>query len=245
MKLHNFLILAVALAILGNGCINYSSKTTEVNDPGFDTAAMETENDRDPYGKAEKAFNDLDVEPSGKLDPNQSEYSMADRLSWYEKLQWSKECEADYRLSSDKEAGGLAFYKINDQTYLLRANCYLAAYQKGMIFMLVSVNGKNISGGQLEEQIYDPQTKTVKINTENDGQFLGFDSFDTKNKTLTIYTKGRGIGDCGSRDTYRLKNTDLELIKTVAMSCEDADAFHLKNPNAEEMPTWPVIYEKK
>ncbi len=245
MKLTNLLIAASALAILGNGCVNYSTKTTEVNDPGFDTVAMETENDRDPYGKAEKAFNDLDVESSGILNPNQSEYSMADRLAWYEKLQWSKECESDFRLASDQEQGGLAFYAVQDTQYLVRIDCYLAAYQKGMIFMLVTVDGQNISGGQLEKQMYNPETKTVAVSAENDDQFLGLDSFDITTKLLTIYSKGRGIGDCGSRDTYRLKNTDLELIKVAAMSCENADEFHLKNPDAEEMPPWPIIYEKK
>lgn len=245
MKLKNFLILILTIAFLGNGCSKFTNNNNPVKDPGFDSSAMETNNERDPIGKAEKAFNDLDVEPSGVLNPNQDKYSMADRLTWYQKLNWSKECEADFRLSSDSETGGLAFYKINDQTYLFRADCYLAAYQKGMIFMLVTVDGTHISGGQLEEQVYDPQTKTVRINTENDGQFLGFDSFDAKNKTVTVYTKGRGVGDCGSRRTYRLKNTDLELIKELAMSCEDADEFHLKNPDANEIPAWPVIYEKK
>lgn len=245
MKLTNLLIAVSALAILGNGCLNYSPKTTEVNDPGFDTATMEAEINHDPYGKAEKAFNDLDVEPSGILNPNQSGYSMADRLTWYEKLQWSKECESDFRLASDHEQGGLAFYKISDKQYLTRVDCYLAAYQKGMIFMLVTIDGQNISGGQLEKQIYNSETKTVAISTENDGQFLGLDSFDVTTKLLTIYTKARGVGDCGSRTTYAVQSDALVLIKEEYQSCEDADEFHLKNPDAEEMPEWPIIYEKK
>lgn len=242
MQNKHWSVLVLTLAFLGAGCTTspQNLKNTKVNDE----SVVE---DLESYDKAEVAFDEVaeTIEPSGNLNPTQKSYSIEDRLTWYQTLNWSKECEADYRLSSDKEDGGLAFYKIIDQTYVLRADCYVAAYQKGMIFMLVSVNGEKISGGQLEEQVYDPQTKTVKINTENDGQFLGLDSFDVKNKTLTIYTKGRGVGDCGSRSTYRLKNTDLELIKVAAMSCEAADEFHLKNPDAEEMPIWPVIYEKK
>lgn len=242
MKHKHWFFVAAALVFLGNGCETPPPQTTTV----VNDSPVEVEND-DPYGKAEAAFDEVaeTIEPSGQLDFSQQTYSIEDRLSWYEKLNWPKACEAEYRLSSNREDGGLAFYKISDQTYVMRVDCYLAAYQKGMVFMLVNTDGKNISGAQLEEQVYNPTTKTVMVNTDNEGQFLGFDSFDVKTKTLSIFTKSRGVGDCGSRNTYRLKNTDLELIKVASLSCEAADEFHLKNPEAEEMPAWPVIYEKK
>lgn len=242
MQNKHWSVLVLTLAFLGAGCTMPPQNTqdTKVNNGSI----LEEQVSRE---EADAAFDEVaeTIKPSENLSPVQESYSIEDRLAWYEKLNWSKECEADFRLSSDKEDGGLAFYKITDQTYVLRADCYAGAYQKSMIFALATVDGEKISGGQLEEQVYDPQTKTVKVNTENDGQFSGLDSFDAKNKTLTIYAKDRGVGDCGSRSTYRLKNYDLELIKVATMSCEAADEFHLKNPDAEDMPAWPVIYEKK
>lgn len=237
MNLKKITLFISALALLGNGCTKISNPTVEINDletdytTGTDYALQAN---RDPYGKAETAFNEVakTIKPSGKLDPTQKEFSMNDRLTWYEKVQWPKDCEAEYRLSNDREDGGLAFYKVGEKEYVMRVDCYLAAYQKNMLFANVTVDDKNISG-------------KILLNNENYGQYSGFDSFDPANQTLTIYYKARGVGDCGSRDTFSLANGDLELIKTAAFSCEESDAYYLKNPNAETMPEWPVVYEKK
>ncbi len=225
---HSKIFLLLSTVLLLTGCGHFTQ-----------TSLQEQDSVRDP---------EEDVVASGVLDPNQTTYSLADRASWYEKLNWPKSCEEDFSFSNTgdlTDPAGIAFYNTDSDEYLLRVDCSLGAYQKSMVFMLVNINGKNISGGQLEQQVYNPETKTVEISDAEDGQFIGFDSFDSKTKLLTIYTKDRGVGDCGSHSTYRLKNTDLELIKEAYLSCEDADAFHLKNPNTETMPEWPVIFEKK
>lgn len=221
MKLKNFLILVLAVTFLGNGCAKISNQDGTIN-------------------KTVKTSI-----PSGKLDPQQLEYTMADRQTWYYALGWTKNCEEDFNASVNED-GGLAFYPLGNEHYLLRVNCYLAAYQKGMVFYDVSTANHQISAKPLDLKTYNPQTKQLEslIDPETN-EISGYDLFDEKNKKLSVHYKMRGVGDCGSSHEYMFDSDELVLVRLVAQSCEDADEWHLKNPNADTMPEWPVIYEKK
>lgn len=265
MKPTKFLLLPLVLALLGFGCAHeYGTKETSqppvntvpqteqtvqqkiVTAPSSSTAKLIKKTPPISNKKEDVVLKELDVEPSGVLNLNQGEYSMADRLSWYETLQWPRDCEADYRLTSDQERGDLAFYKITDNQYLLRITCYLGAYQQGMLFMRVYDDRSDFFGTIIDLKTYDPIKKRL-VYFDNDGthQVLGFEKFDDTNKTLNLYTKSRGIGDCGSYHNYQITATDATLIKMTAQDCEVADAWHLEHPDDINMPPWPVIYEKK
>lgn len=177
-------------------------------------------------------------------------FTREDRAELYESLKWSPDCEEEFAEYSQISDGGLAFYPIDSETYLLRATCDVYAYQSTMIFALVkpATTWSQVTGSLQTLYDFNPETKSLEpiyvADTKNP-IVLGFDSFDPETKKLTIFTKDRGVGDCGSRTTYAVQSDALVLIKEEYQSCEDADEFHLKNPNAEEMPEWPVIYEKK
>ncbi len=260
MEFKKLLILTSVLALLGNGCAKISNQTAEINDPGTDFATG-TEDytitaNRDPYGKAERAYNRVaeNVKPSGQLNPTQKKYTMADRLSWYQKLNWPKDCEADFRLTVDSDdngigiKGGLNFYNIADKQYLVHISCATGGNTgEGMLFYLVTVDGQNISGKILQNQKYNFNTKTVEISNENNGVFWGNHDFDPTNKILSIYQNYGYIGNCGSHTEYKIVNDELEIIKFAERSCEEVEAWALKHPNGstEEPSPYPVIYEKK
>lgn len=52
----------------------------------------------------------------------------------------------------------------------------------------------------------------------------GVTSFDPRKKLLTIFSKSRGPGDCGSLAEYRLTDRELELETFRYRDCGDSDS---------------------
>lgn len=230
MKFNRFLFLPLSIALLGFGCANeYGTKESSQPPVESSTTTLEIKN-----GSSEK------------LDPTQSEYTIVDRSNWYQTLHWPESCEDDFRSSYDPETGDLAFYPITDNQYLLRVTCSISAYQESMVFIRVRNNNSVFSGEIVDLKTYDPIKKQL-IDFDNEGthQVAGFEKFNNTNKTLKLYTKARGLGDCGSYHDYQITATDTILIKMTAQDCEVADAWHLKHPDDINLPPWPTIYEKK
>lgn len=225
MKLKNLIIVITALAFLGNGCIrpiDTNKKTTE------QTASRE------------ESFN--------KLNFYQESYSKEDREKW-RSLGWPEACEREFQEFGMTDDGGLRVYPLENERYILSVTCNTYAYQSSLIFMLLHVNPQEggVTGTTQTLDYFNPITKKLApIQDEETGApvVLGFDHFDVKTKTLTIFTKSRGVGDCGSRGTYQVIDNKITLVKYEAQSCEDADKKALENPNGE-LTDWPVIYERK
>lgn len=132
----------------------------------------------------------------------------------------------------------------------MRVICGAYAYQNTMLFYHVTMSASETPVTRLlSVPTYDVEqkkitTRTYEYEDDIEGSVLGLDSFDNENKTITIFTKDRGVGDCGTRETFSM-GKELTLTKVLYQSCEEADAWHLKNPEAESIPEWPVVYEKK
>ena len=226
MKLKNLVILTSALALLGNGCLRTPTLVKDISP--------------EKTSSTESGFN--------KLNFYQESYSAEDRANWYG-LGWPAACEQEFQEFGMTEDGGLRVYELTNNQYILSITCSNYAYQSNLVFMLVQTNSQlgSVTGTVQTLQAYNPFTKKLEpiLNEDNLAPIvLGLDYFDAKNKTLAIFTKSRGSGDCGSRGTYKVIDNKITLIKYEAQSCEDADKKAVANPDGE-LTDWPVLYEKK
>lgn len=177
------------------------------------------------------------------------EFTNKDREEWRKIAKWPEQCEEDFAIGSDEGMGGLALFTYAPNESILRVTCGVYAYQLNMLFFHVTAKGAEKIIRPLSLSTYDIEHKKVvarEYEYEDDiaGSVLGFDTFNPKEKNLTIFLKDRGLGDCGTRETFAV-GPELTLQKVEYMSCEDADEFHLQNPDATEMAPWPVVYEQK
>lgn len=106
-------------------------------------------------------------------------------------------------------------YPVGEGKYLVKLSCFLAAYQEGFEFWLYE---KTAGGVDVQ-----PLTLT-RFNAANGGKpnpdeirtLGGTTSYDTANKAVTIFTKFRGVGDCGSLARYKFENNSLDLVSYKA-----------------------------
>jgi hypothetical protein len=102
-------------------------------------------------------------------------------------------------------------YQVNNQTYLVVVQCFLAAYQGNYEFFLYSPNAKGNQAKRLTitEFTENPKGKPNRVERPSIG---GLPTFDPKQRILTVQTKYRGVGDCGATGRYRLENNALKLL---------------------------------
>lgn len=114
--------------------------------------------------------------------------------------------EQDKDLSSDSAK----VYQLSEQEYLGEIICFLGAYQPNYQYFFVLVNDS-----------YDIQIKPIFFTTfkaknkdlqlTNTRTLTGITNFELETKSLTIETKGRGLGDCGSFAIYQWENNNFNL----------------------------------
>lgn len=106
-------------------------------------------------------------------------------------------------------------YKLNNQTYFVMIQCFLGAYQGGYEFFLYSPTAKRNAVRPLSLTAFE-QTETGQIKKIETFEVGGLPTYDPKQRTLTVQSKYRGVGDCGAIGRYRLENNTLKLINFKA-----------------------------
>jgi hypothetical protein len=124
-------------------------------------------------------------------------------------------------------------FALDAETYLVHLQCSLAAYQASFEFLTYQ---KTASGGE-----FKPMTLTVfnenpsgKPTQENVRTVGGMPTYDPATRSLTIFSKFRGVGDCGSLANYQLKDGEFQLVKYQAKFACDG--------NAIDPETYPQIF---
>jgi len=102
-------------------------------------------------------------------------------------------------------------YKVDNQTYFVMVQCFLAAYQGNYEFFLYSPKASsNVTKPLTVTQFTQNQSGQVeKVESTNVG---GLPTFDQQQRILNLRTKFRGAGDCGSIARYRLDRDALKLL---------------------------------
>ena len=165
-----------------------------------------------------------------------TELTIADREAWRTVLQWPAELEAQWQKSrTDKksEASGLSFYALGQGNYLVAIEVHESAYQPRYVFMYYSDSGrsKTVPRRLLKLKTYerdddDAGTVSMKLATEVEGIV----SFDNAQKQLVLYTKGRGIADCGALVRYRILPNRTIPAEARAHGCYDDYSLGVTDP---------------
>jgi uncharacterized protein len=151
--------------------------------------------------------------------PGKSPSTAKDREAWYAILKWPAECEESFRdISKDTAGSGLKFYPLSARKYLVEVLCDRAAYQEVFVFMLY--DEETSSAKLLKLKQYDLNSDGSATVTE-ESEVAGMTEFNEKNKTLKIFAKARGLGDCGSLVTYGFDSGAATVVEARAQACSD------------------------
>lgn len=137
--------------------------------------------------------------------------SLADRQRWYLAARWPKDCEDSYAaVGYSPDFGGLTFYELSPGTYLLQVTCYLGAYQGESVFLIVKRDSAQPDARLVNLQVYSAEDNNIAhLTSRHETSVMGVPSFDDKTKTLTIFNKSRGIGDCGIITVYDFSGASI------------------------------------
>jgi hypothetical protein len=123
-------------------------------------------------------------------------------------------------------------YELGQNRKLVIVMCYLAAYQGSYALALYDANTKEVR--QLDLEVFIPQDDQF-LKSKNSG-FGGLYDFDPKTKLLTIFSKARGLSDCGTYSIHKFERDRFVLQEYRAkLDCDG---------NAIDPPKYPLIYPK-
>jgi hypothetical protein len=146
----------------------------------------------------------------------------ADREAWREVLKWPDEYEERWRRTgegSSRDDSGLTFYRLGRDKYLVEINIYPGWYQPGYIFMLYDESGPATKPSRLLRFKHYERDEDGRVSTYYDAEMLGFFTFDDRRKTLEVFSKSRGPGDCGSVVRYKFVGRRSVPVEARAQPC--------------------------
>lgn len=159
-----------------------------------------------------------------------------------QRLNWPAECEADFlevykspdmggmtpAIGDGSDGHGVELHALEGSLKLAVVQCGTAAYQVPFVVLLfdekVAGSGKLLSFKQ-----YDRET-SGKVTVMESPDLAGWAEFSAKDKTLSVMTKARGIGDCGSYVTYAFKDGRSVVVEARAQACYDNEKKWVTEP---------------
>lgn len=106
-------------------------------------------------------------------------------------------------------------YRVGENTYLVHFACGSSAYQTLQEYYLYekTTDEPVITSLPITYVYIDLQGDLVE---ETERMMAGFSNFDPSTQTIDIFTKGRGLGDCGSLGFYQLVGSELKIQRFLA-----------------------------
>ncbi len=175
-----------------------------------------------------------DVQPTTvSTTPEAALPPLGDRAAWYARLQWTQECEQDHRENPPAQGSGLQLYSIGQQQYLVEIECFRAAYQASYNFMLYDLQNLPGRATLIRFPVFDGDRWHLET------AIAGLPAFNPKTKELAIFSKARGMGDCGQLLRYRFPAGAPELMEVRARNCSP-DLPTDKVPPPQDWPLVPL-----
>ena len=152
-----------------------------------------------------------------------------DRAGWRKLLGWAEECEESRRSTVAAEMGsGIEVDTLGEGRYLVQVLCYPGAYQPGK---LVFVQGPGSASAPVRLPAYDdggsPEDSIPYVN--------GLTTFDRATRELEVFSRSRGIGDCGKLVRFAFPGGVPTVKWLRGQECGDAE------PPIMEPHQWPLI----
>jgi hypothetical protein len=123
-------------------------------------------------------------------------------------------------------------YRLDDRA-LVEVICARAAYQLVYAYGVYQPDG---TLQPLQLDVFYP-TETGLFERTSEPTVGGLARFDPEQNLLTVFSKARGLGDCGSLADYRWTGTELELETFRYQECSDNPAEEFVEPG-----DYPQIY---
>lgn len=106
-------------------------------------------------------------------------------------------------------------YRMGENTYLVHFVCTTSAYQILQEYYLYeNTNDKPVVSLLKMSYFYADLNGELVQATER--TLAGFSDYDPDTQTISIFTKGRGLGDCGSVGFYKFTGKELRLERFLA-----------------------------
>jgi len=141
-------------------------------------------------------------------------------------------CELWEEVRTDPEQGWgyMNLEPLGPDEYLLRVHCEHASYNPSFVY--VHIDGTQAAVVQAPA-FYDGAVQ------EPTPLFLGYETLDVARRRFSIYTRGTGMGDCGSLDTFELEGVGepATLIEARYRACGGEPPEHIPDPRE-----YPVVY---
>lgn len=180
-------------------------------DPDRGTAARLRAHDCSVTARAARADELENIMAMGLNQPAEppAKLNTAQRAQWFKTLKWPATCEERFRHTSAGGAyGGVDFYTLNPNQYLVRVECFGGAYNPGQLFMIYQPSPSHAS------RVVTLRGVGEDAKGEGASIAMGTALFDVKGKTLQIYRKSRGVGGCGVLVRYGFAaNGDPNVIE--------------------------------
>ncbi|ACK69914.1 putative lipoprotein [Gloeothece citriformis PCC 7424] len=113
-----------------------------------------------------------------------------------------------------------SIYPINQKQYLVEFLCFLGAYQGNYEYFLYENTASKPKITPLSLPIFelDQSGKITKSDTRSIG---GLPEYNPEQQTLTVVTKYRGLGDCGSLAKYQWEEKQFKIVEyRIKRSCD-------------------------
>lgn len=128
---------------------------------------------------------------------------------------------------------GTSAYVLNGKKNLIVINCYLGAYNPLQNLYLYDKSTSSSEAISLDHYFKENNQLKKEVLVDIPGNI----SFNKTAQELSVYSKSRGLGDCGYLDTYKFQDDSFDLVKGVARECDENQL-----PVSDD--EWPVIYKR-
>jgi hypothetical protein len=170
----------------------------------------------------------------GRAHPRLPARTKSDRRAWRKVLAWPRPCEDSFR-DLGLDGAGLRFYRLGATRYLAEVTCDLTAYHYShRYYSYDEARGRRGARPLTMEVITDFGKYRSRYDAD---EVLGDSTFDRRRKELSIFTKTRGIGDCGSLLKYRFLRGRSKLVEARMQACYDDD-----RPRATDPRKWARVF---
>jgi hypothetical protein len=147
-------------------------------------------------------------------------------------LPWRETCDLPAEEQADTTAswGIMNRYSLGQTEHLVSISCEVFASQG--TFVIVYTNGPRA------RLVVAEQFDDTGAPADSSALFIGLERVDAPQRTFSIFTRARGVGDCGTLANYRVQPGGVvETLSVRARECIDV------RQGEEEVPEeWPVVY---
>lgn len=128
----------------------------------------------------------------------------------YQNAEKTNLCEGELDKSASEQFSSV--YPLAQNRYLVQILCFMGAYQGNYRYFLYEKQTDSVSVQPLSLERYEPDD-AGKITKTSENNVGGSPDYDPGQKTLSIMTKYRGLGDCGSLAKYQWDSDRFKVVE--------------------------------